>query len=192
MQQGPIGRRYAKALLLALQSATAGAAHEINAKLQQVEEQLTALAALLDKRTGNADFRQAMLNPSFSTPQRRAVLDQIAKAHTFDAATSTFLQLLAEKGRLPQLPAIAASFRAEVDQTIGRVRATIVTAKALDAAALNDIVRGLQKRTGKTVIPEVEIDPSVIAGVQAKIGGLVFDATVRAQLSRLHAEFQVQ
>ncbi|HEY4223841.1 MAG TPA: F0F1 ATP synthase subunit delta, partial [Myxococcota bacterium] len=59
----------------------------------------------------------------------------------------------------------------------------------LSPSALSDIVRGLEKRTGKKVIPDVEVDASIIAGVQARIGGLVFDATVRSQLERLRQEF---
>ena len=72
------------------------------------------------------------------------------------------------------------------------MRATIHTAKALSASALADIVRGLEKRTGKKIVADVAVDPSVIAGVRAQIGGTVFDATVRARLDRLRAEFQIQ
>jgi F-type H+-transporting ATPase subunit delta len=185
MQEGPVGRRYARALILALE----GAAQDT---LTKVEEELSALGALLDRRTGHAHFRQAMLNPGFSAEQRTKVLMEIAESNKLEAITRTFLKLLVEKDRIPQLASIAAAFRDEVDQKVGRVRATIVTAKALDAAALTDIVRGLEKRTGKKVVPEVEVDPSVIAGVQAKIGGLVFDATVRSQLERLKNDFQIQ
>ena len=185
MQEGIVGRRYARALILALEK-------ENEDKLKKVEEELSSLAALLDRRTGSPDFRQAMLNPSFSPAQRKQVLSAIADTHKFDALTKSFITLLVEKDRIPQLPAIASAFRSEVDARVGRVRATILTAKPLDAAALADIVRGLEKRTGKKVVPDVAVDPSVIAGVKAKIGGLVFDATVKAQLDRLRQEFNVQ
>ena len=185
MQEGTVGRRYARALTLAMEGASQDA-------LAKVEDELSSLAALLDRRTGNAEFRQAMLNPGFSADQRTKVLDAIADAHKLEPITRTFLRLLVEKDRIPQLPSIARAFRAEVDDKVGRVRATILTAQALSSSALADIVRGLEKRTGKKVVPDVEIDPSVIAGVQARIGGLVFDATVRAQLDRLRQEFNVQ
>lgn len=185
MQEGTVGRRYARALVLALE----GASPETLAK---IEDELSSLAKLLDRRSGNADFRQAMLNPSFAAEQRRKVLDAIADQNKFEAITKTFLALLVEKDRVPQLPSIAWAFRDEVDIKVGRVRATILTAKELSSSALADIVRGLEKRTGKKVVPEVEVDPSVIAGVRAKIGGVVFDATVKSQLDRLRQEFNVQ
>ncbi len=67
MQEGTIGRRYARALSLALEAASPD-------RLQKVEAQLVALAALFDRHTGQRDFRQAMLNPSFAPDQRKAVL----------------------------------------------------------------------------------------------------------------------
>jgi F-type H+-transporting ATPase subunit delta len=137
-------------------------------------------------------MRQAMFNPSFSAEQRKKVLEGIADAHEFEPVTRSFLRLLVDKDRIQSIGSIAAAFRDEVDQQVGRVRATILTAKELSSQALADIVRGLEKRTGKKVVPDVEVDPSVIAGVQARIGGLVFDATVRAQLDRLKQEFNVQ
>ena len=190
MQEGTIGRRYARALALALSDKVAVGSD--NSRFTAVEEQLSAVGALLDRRSGHMDFRQAMLNPGFSVEQRKNVLAELGNKHKFDEATISFLALLVDNERLPHLPAIAHSFRNEVDARIGRVRATIVTAKALDAKDLSAIVAGLEKKTGKKVVPEVEVDPSVIAGVKARIGGLVYDATVRAQLDRLKTEFNVQ
>lgn len=185
MQEGTIGRRYARALAMALETAP-------EARLTKIEEQLTALGNALDRRTGNHSLRQVVFNPSFSPDQRKQVLGEIAKAHIFDDVTVTFINLLVEKDRLPELPSIARSFRNEVDAKTGRVRATIVTAKAIETKELSAIIAGLEKKTGKKVLPEVEVDPSVIAGVQARIGGLVYDATVRSQLERLRTEFNVQ
>lgn len=185
MQEGTVGRRYARALLSSL-------AGESEDQLKRVERELTALAGLLDRRAGHADFRQAMLNPIFNLEQRKAVLKAMAEALKLDAATARFLALLVDKDRIPQLPAIALAFRDQVDDKVGRVRATILTSKALSPSALADIVRGLEKRTGKNIVPDVAVDPSVIAGVRAQIGGTVFDATVRARLDRLRAQFQVQ
>lgn len=184
MQEGTVGRRYARALILSLEGAN-------QERLQKIDDELSALAALLDRRNGNVEFRQAMLNPSFNADQRKAVLKGIADANKLDDATSSFVRLLVEKDRLPDLPVIARAFREEVDAKVGRVRATILTAKELSPGALNDIIRGLEKRTGKKVVADVSVDPSVIAGVQARIGGLVFDATVRSQLERLRSDLNV-
>lgn len=184
MQEGTIGRRYARALAESL-----GAGGQIDKKaLGQVEGELSALGALMtDKKS---EFRQAMLNPSFSSDQRQAILRKVAEDNKFHAATRVFLDLLVEKDRLPYLALIAQSFRDEVDERIGRVRAKIVSARKLEGGAVDEIVGVLEKRTGKSVVAEVEVDPAVISGVSASIGGLVFDGTLKAQLDRLRAELR--
>jgi F-type H+-transporting ATPase subunit delta len=55
---------------------------------------------------------------------------------------------------------------------------------------MKSIIGSLEKRTGKTVLPETHVDPSVISGISAKIGGLVFDGTLRSQIERLRADLR--
>lgn len=181
MQDGTIGRRYARAIALALGDG-AESAESIKA-FQQVEGELSALAELLEQRSG--DFRQAMLNPIFPAEARQKVLSDIAEAHRFHPVTRQVLKLLVDKERFQYASSIARAFRAEVDQRVGRVRAQITSARVLEEAAVKQIVDALEKRTGKKVVAELEVEPEVLGGVSARIGGQVFDNTVRAQLERM-------
>ena len=180
MQEGTIGRRYARAL--------AESIGESGDALAKTDAELGALGALMEDRT--SDLRQAMLNPSFGAKDRQAILDAIVKGNSFSKATDVFLRLIVEKDRLPYLALIARCFTDEVDERLGRVRAQITSAKKLDDGALKSIVSSLEKRTGKTVLPEADIDADVISGVSARIGGLVFDGTLRSQLDRLKTELR--
>jgi F-type H+-transporting ATPase subunit delta len=179
MQDGTIGRRYARALALALED-------DLGA-FQKVEGELTGLGALFEQRTGNTDFRQAMLNPSFSPETRQKILAEIGEAHGFHPVTRQLLRLLVEKERIQYLVSIAKAFQSEVDERLGRVRAHITSARVLDDASVKEIVSALEKRTGKKVVPELEVEPEVLGGISARIGGQVFDNTVRAQLERMRA-----
>lgn len=185
MQDGTIGRRYARALALVLSDGKDPAA---NLKaFQQVEAELSALAELLEQRAGNSDFRQAMLNPIFPAAARQKVLQDVAEAHNFHAVTRQVLKLLVDKERVQYLASIASAFRAEVDERSGRVRAQITSARILEDSAVAQIVAVLEKRTGKKVVAELEVEPEVLGGVSARIGGQVFDNTVRAQLDRMRS-----
>ncbi len=183
MQDGTIGRRYARALALVLADG-ADASASLKA-FQQVEGELSGLAELLEQRSGNNDFRQAMLNPIFSAELRHKVLKDIAAAHGFHAVTRQVLALLVDKERFQYLSSIASAFQSEVDERIGRVRAQITSARVLEESAVKQIVAALEQRTGKKVVPELEVEPEVLGGVSARIGGQVFDNTVRAQLERM-------
>jgi F-type H+-transporting ATPase subunit delta len=43
----------------------------------------------------------------------------------------------------------------------------------------------LQKVTGKTVILEQKVDPALIGGLVTRVGGLVFDGSLRTQLANM-------
>lgn len=180
MQDGTIGRRYARAIALALGEGDLAA-------FQKVEQELSSLAELIEQRGGNSDFRQAMLNPIFPRAARQKILGDIADGHDFHAVTRQVLKLLVDKERLQFISAIARAFRDETDQRVGRVRAQITSARVLEESAVQQIVSALEKRTGKKVVPELEVEPEVLGGVSARIGGQVFDNTVRAQLERMRS-----
>lgn len=182
MQDGTIGRRYARALAEALSD---GGSVDANV-LSQVETQLSAVAKLMGDKGG--ELRLAMMSPSFKLEDRAAILEGIADAHGFHPITKRFLALLVEKDRVRFIESIARAFRAEADERIGRVRAEIRAAKNLEGAALSEVVGALEKKTGKKVLPEVHVDPSVISGLSARIGGVVYDGTVRSQLERLRQQ----
>ncbi len=178
MEEGTIGRRWARALADTLSEGKTDAA-----VLGQVEAELSALAKVFADKQG--DFRQAMLDPSFTIEQRSSVLKEIAESNKFHEVSGKFLQLLVAQDRVRYLGDIAKAFQHEVDERTGRVRAVLTSAKPLSDGIQKDIVSALEKRTGKTVLAEVNVDESVISGVRAQIGGTVFDGTVRAQLDRL-------
>lgn len=184
MQDGTIGRRYARALALALDESGAADA------LPAVEAQLSQLGALLAKG-GHADLREVMLNPSFTLEERRAVLAEVAESYSFHISLATLLTLLIDKDRIDMLPAIARAFASEVDERLGRVRAQIRSAAPVDDTVLATLLQVLERKTGKKVLPEVSVDPSLLGGISTRIGGQVFDNTVRGQLDRIRSNLGV-
>ncbi|MDH3960589.1 MAG: F0F1 ATP synthase subunit delta [Desulfuromonadales bacterium] len=44
---------------------------------------------------------------------------------------------------------------------------------------------GLEKQTGKQIALTVEVNPDLIGGLQAEIGGRLFDGSVKTQLKRI-------
>jgi F-type H+-transporting ATPase subunit delta len=67
----------------------------------------------------------------------------------------------------------------------GLVRAKITAANRLTKARVAEIQQGLEKQTGSEVVLNVEIDPELIGGLQAEMGGKLFDGSVKTQLKRL-------
>jgi F-type H+-transporting ATPase subunit delta len=60
--------------------------------------------------------------------------------------------------------------------------ATVTSASALSADAVERIRAALSKRTGKEIVLEVRQDPRLIGGVITQIGDLVLDGSIGTQL----------
>jgi F-type H+-transporting ATPase subunit delta len=65
--------------------------------------------------------------------------------------------------------------------------ARVVSANPLDDRRKDRLRRALSERTGREVRLEVELDSSLIGGAIAQVGDLVFDGSIRTQLSQLRA-----
>lgn len=171
--QGSVGRRYARALFqMGVDRGT----------FEQLGQEVAQLAALFQTST---ELRQTLENPVFRPADKRAILEKILPRVTPTPEVQRFVLLLLERRRITALPAIARAYRELVDQHIGQVRAEVVSAQPLGGADLDRVRRSLEQRTGKKVLIEASVDPDLIGGVVARVGDLVLDGSVRAQLATL-------
>ncbi len=174
MREQTIARRYARAIV------EIGRKHEL---LNEMESELLAFVQLL--QVSDSDFQKVMLNPAFRISERLSVMGKLCDLRKTPDVVRRILEMLVEKDRFRYLPEIYGAFLRELDARLGRVRATITSAVALQPTELQHVVDGLAARVGKSVVAESAVDASVIGGLRAQIGGLMFDGTVQAKLGRL-------
>ena len=96
-----------------------------------------------------------------------------------------FCELLADKGRLPLLSAIAADYGALLDKAKGICRGVLTTAIELEAKRKAEIKTQLESRTGRKLELVWAVDPAILGGLILKMGDIVLDASLRAQLDNL-------
>jgi F-type H+-transporting ATPase subunit delta len=99
----------------------------------------------------------------------------------------SFFSLLIDQRRLIDFPAIREEFDRRASEDAGLRRAEVVSAGALGDDQLERLRRALASRTGGEVEVSVRVDPSLLGGVIAKVGDLVFDGSLRTQLRQLRA-----
>ena len=169
-----VARRYARSL--------SDLAHEQGC-LDAVADDLRGLSGVL---ADSAELREALVNPSFPLIERAGVLSAVLAKVKTHKVTGNFLSLLLENNRLGALGDILVEFEQYYDERIGRVRARVCSAVALDKATLTALNKHLVKVTGKKeVIIETEIDPSLIGGIVTHVGDRIFDGSIRTQLNLL-------
>ncbi len=173
MSISAISRRYAKALV------------QMGAEQKMVErygEELSALEGLLKKESA---LRMILESPSFPLEKKTAILADLMGSMQVSDGMKNFLGLLLSKDRLRYFSQIEDDYRRFADELSGVVRARIDAAADLDATQQKAIKEGLEKQTGKKVELTVALDPSLIGGIKAEIGGRVFDGSLKTQLKRI-------
>lgn len=169
---GSAARRYARAIF---------ALAEEQGTLDQTADELQLLAAL----AADAQIAAALSNPLLSATARRALARTITDNLKVSTTTRNFVSLLADHRRLGQLVGIAREFIRILDQQRQRVRATITSAAPLSDAQRQAVVAAFERKLGRTVLAETQVDPQLLGGVVVDIEGTVHDGSVRTQLHTL-------
>lgn len=168
-----ISKRYAKALL----------------SLGQEDGNYTTYGKDLSEFGGfcasHTEFLKVISNPIFSVEERKKVLDAVLAKSAFAGMTKNFLRLLLDKNRIGAIQEISAYYAKLTDEISNITRAEIVTPKPIKKEVQNRLVVALESLTKKKVNIQVREDASLIGGLVVRIGDLVLDGSVKAQLEGL-------
>ena len=172
MRETTIARNYAEALL-----SLARKADDLQAWGRLIDDVASAMER--DERLRN--FLEA---PQISAEQKNAVLQKAFE----DRAPRLFLrylQQLVKNRRQMLIPEIANEYRDLVDEVEGRVHAQVTLASPIDEDGKAAIARQLTHTFGRTVVPQVRINPNILGGIIVRVGDRVMDGSVRKRLGIL-------
>jgi F-type H+-transporting ATPase subunit delta len=175
MIAGSVARRYAKALLA------------LGVEEQTHESMGRELQDLAHAFAESDEIRQALLNPVFPLSERRAVLDGLCRRLGLSHLTRNAAMLLLDRGRTDALPDVAREFGALLDEHAGRIRARVIAAAPMAPDVEVRLKVALERMHGKKVVMQRFEDPSLIAGVVAEVGDMVYDGSLKHQMKRLRA-----
>ncbi len=173
MKEEVIGKRYAKALI------RLGQEQNLWAEIGEDLERFTSLFLENDL------LRRVLCDPVHDRRSRKAILDEILGRMGLNRMTANFLRLLVDKERMRYLPAIRSAYQRLEDAMAGRLRAKVVSARALTEEEVAAIRDALARRLEKQIVLETAEDAEILGGIVCKIDGMVFDGSVRTQLEKL-------
>ena len=166
--------RYARALF--------DVALKEQANLSEIEAEL---ASFVDLFTAHPALSKVLLNPAVPAPRKRAAVVELTKSAAVSPVLSKLLVLMAERDRLVLLPDLIAAYRQRLADHQKIVRAEVTTATPLNADRLKQIERSLSQATGRAVTLSTKVDPALIGGLVARVGGTVYDASLTTQLQKI-------
>jgi F-type H+-transporting ATPase subunit delta len=167
-----VAKRYARALLEL--AAEQGQLEPWGVELQRLAQTVSA-----------PDLMTALTSPELSDQQRQEAITLVASRLELSFPLRSFAVVVARHGRIAEMAAIAAAYQELLDQHLGRARATLTFPSQPSDADLAAVVEGLERLSGKKIIPTVDVEPSLIGGVVAELEGRTYDASVATQLELL-------
>lgn len=168
-----IADRYARAVIAAVTEET---------RLEGVLQDLRNFAA---SYSDQFDLHAVLENPSLPAKQRRAVIAELLDRMHGDEAAKNVVLALFDRGRLGIVPLVVEALQRRVDNRLRVVRARVVSATQLSEEHVERIREGLERRSGKTVRIETELDPELYGGVIVHMDGTVIDGSLRSRLERI-------
>jgi F-type H+-transporting ATPase subunit delta len=152
-------------------------------QLDEIHEQLGEISDVL---SGNRELQLFFFSPYFSSEEKK---DGVAKViEGGNEYLVRFLQLLAEKHRLPVLFRIRREFDTLWAKEQHLLEVGVTSAVELDEETVKGIGKKIEEQTGQRVELTSDVDPDLIGGLVIRVGNMVLDASVRNRLERLRRQ----
>lgn len=180
MSDANIAKRYAEAFI--------ELAHEAG-DIDGFAADLRDFAELLGANGGQLSI--AMSSPVFTKDERRQVLDAVLPRLNAKQLTLNLIHLLNDNGRFSIVPSLVREYGDLADARAGRVRVQVRSAEPLSPQLEAEVRVSLERATGKKVLLETSVDPSLLGGLIARVGSRVYDSSLKTRLVDLqHRLFQ--
>jgi F-type H+-transporting ATPase subunit delta len=131
------------------------------------------------------ELRQVLGRPWIKPEEREGIARAVAEQAGSGALVRDFVALVAGRNRMDHLLEIVDAYRGLVDESLGRVRAKVRSAVALNADEQAQLGARLERVLSRQVILEETVDPKLLGGFVAQVGSLVVDGTLDGQLARM-------
>lgn len=171
MLKGAIARRYAGAIFdLALKQNT------LDRTLEDVKEIATLFA--------HRKLAYLLREPKISARRKETAIREALASRVLPTSLNLAL-LIVQRELVDYMQNIATELEKLVLDYRNQAVAEVTTAAPLDQKQQNSVKEALARKTGKNILMQTRVDPSILGGVIARVGDQVIDGSVRYRLAAL-------
>jgi F-type H+-transporting ATPase subunit delta len=152
-------------------------------RLDEIHDELGEFADVL---ADSRDMQIFLFSPYFSSAEKRDGIARVISGG--DEELVNFLELLAEKHRMPAIFRIRRHFDEKWAEEKRRLEVRITSAVPLDKSVVKRVGDEIERKTKKKIDLESDVDEEILGGLVLRVGNMVLDASLRAKLERLRKE----
>jgi F-type H+-transporting ATPase subunit delta len=172
--KGAVARRYADAVF------------EIGAQQETVDRWRADLGVIAEY-FGNRRLAFVLNEPKIPFTRKEQIVRDLLASKVQPEALNVAL-LLVERGLVDAAPAISTQFEKLYNDYRGQAVAQITTAIPLDAELRTRITAELSDITGKRILLQEKVDPSILGGAIARIGDTLIDGSLKRRFQLLRQQ----
>ena len=170
-------RRYAAVLFEVVQA---------KGDLAKVEGELQAFLSMVE---GHRELQSVLAHPAISALKKRELIETLLNAiPDLSNEVRRLLLMLAERDRLAIVRDVAAAFTERLMTHRKVMDAQIVTASAMPDGQRAALAQALSSAVGADVRLKESVDPSIMGGIVARVGSVVYDASLTRQLEKMRQQ----
>lgn len=173
-----VAKRYAKALF------------ELADKQQIVSEVEEQLKLIVQTFEHDPEIEKFLSLPSID-PENKIAVFKSAFGDRVSALVLNTVQILISRRRHHAIADVYAAYTKIAGDSLGQAHATVYSAKALTDVELAEVAVQFGELTGKTIIAQQIVEPSLLGGVQVRIGDRLYDGSLSGKLDRLQKSFKI-
>jgi len=173
MARKAYARRYAQAIF------------EIALEKKELERWLADLQKIVDA-VGDDIFLAVLESPKLKFDDKTRLLTE--RLGDVNPLFLNLVRLLIAKAGIGMIGNIAGEYQRLLDSYHGIEPAEVITAVPLDDKDIQKLTENLSALVGKKVVLKSAVDPGVIGGIVARVGGKLLDGSTRSKLIALRRE----
>lgn len=175
-------KKISKSKVISIYALSLYQAAEETAKLEKVSAEAAVLRTLIAEQPEIVADLSAQLVP---LDDKKEIIAAVSKKLKFGKEMTACLNILAENGRLAELPGVLDEFRHIYYRRHNVEEVEVQTVKALSAAQDKKLKALLEKKLAKKVLLTYTIKPDLLGGLVIKYGSSMIDDSVSGKLTRL-------
>lgn len=178
MRDKVAARRYAIAVM---------AYAESSENIERLGGELSAFASLF---TESQELRGAFFHPAIPDDRKQNILREIVKEMGLSEKCGRSLKVILAKGRMSLIPDIAETFSEMADERLGRIKVDVTSAFPLSEKDIEKLEKSFSNLTGKAAKVEASHDRSLLGGIIARAGSMVYDGSISNQLRLMKVKLE--